>query len=135
MKKVSSLLIAALVATCAFGVVAATAKENIKVESSVTIKFTDGGTTTNPYSPYAEDKFSGKVKGKKGCKKGRTVKLIKQGGGVEGKATTDDKGFYDIPANNPTGNFFAKAKKKTINKDNGDKVKCSKATSNTISVP
>ena len=130
MKKLSSLLIAALVASCVFAAVSAIA-DTTKVKSSVTIKFEDGGV----YNEYGQDRFTGKVKGKKGCKKDRTVKVVKQGGGVEGKTTSDAKGFWDVASSNPTGNFFAKVKKETIKKGNGDKIKCSKATSNTISVP
>jgi hypothetical protein len=124
------LFVAALAAVCGFAAVAASAHDAIKVESSVTIKFQQGG----PYSPYAEDTFVGKVKGKKGCKKGRTVKVIKQGGGVEGTANTNRNGFYDVQAKSSKGNFFAKVKKETHTK-HGDKIKCSKAASNTISVP
>ena len=133
MRKLPVLLIAALLATCAFAAVAASASRATEVKSSVTIKFKEGGTTGDPYNPYAEDRFTGKVKGK-GCKDDRKVKVVKQGGGVEGKTTTDDKGFYKVPTGNPTGNFFAKVKKDTRGKGD-DKIKCSKATSNTISVP
>src|SRR3712207_3585762 len=98
MKKLSSLLIAALVATCAFATAAAVAAPAEQVESTVTIKFEEGGGVA-PY--YEEDKFKGKVKAKKGCKKDRTVKVFKEGGGLVGKADTNERGRYEVPAVNP----------------------------------
>ncbi len=131
MNKFPALLIAALVATCAFSVVAASGKATEEVASTVTIKFEAGGSA--PY--YEQDQFKGKVKGDEGCKKDRRVKVVKEGGGVVGKDDTNESGRYSVPASNPTGDFFAKVKKATIEKNNGDKIKCLKAKSDSISVP
>ena len=57
-----------------------------KVNTKVSINFKAGSST----APYTEDVFSGKVKAKKGCKKGRKIKLNgptrgeKRGGGGGG---------------------------------------------------
>ena len=132
MKKFPALLIAALVATCAFAAAAATADPAEQVESTVTIKFAEGGGTA-PY--YEEDAFKGKVKAKHGCKKDRTVKVFKEGGGLVGKDDTNERGRYEVPAVNPHGDFFAKAKGKKIEKNNGEEFRCKRAKSDTITVP
>lgn len=131
MKKLSSLLVAALAAVCAFAAVAAFADMD-RVNTTVSLKFSEGGGTA-PY--YGEDSFKGKVRGDRGCKKDRQVKVFKEGGGLVGKDDTNDRGRYAVPANNPTGDFFAKVKRTTIKKANGDKVKCSRAKSDSVSAP
>jgi hypothetical protein len=141
MKKLSSLLIAALVATCALAAFALASKPH-HVKTDVTIKFTN---TTAPgggeyFNPYAEAKFHGKVSAKHDCNEKRKVLIKKQGGGTIGSDKTDDKGFYEVgvASNFEAGNYFATVKKRTVKKGHGthrEKFKCAKGTSNTITAP
>jgi hypothetical protein len=131
MRKLSSLLVAALVATVAFGVLAATAAEKTKVKTKVTIKYNAG--TGAPY--YENASFSGKVKAKKGCKKNRKVKVKEEGGQTVGKDRSNNNGRYEVAAGSfNEGDFFAKVKKKKLEKK-GKTIVCKKARSKTISVP
>lgn len=134
MKNLSSLLIAALVATCAFGAVAAVAGPPTKVPTDVSIKFTKGAGGT--YDPYAESKFHGKVRSKHGCKAKRKVLIKKQGGGTVGSDKTNAKGFYEASVSSgfTAGNYFARVRKRTV-KDDGETFKCKKGVSKTISAP
>jgi hypothetical protein len=141
MKKLSSLLVVALVATCAFAAVAATAGKGHKpspVKTDVTVKFTLGTSTSPYYDPYAESKFHGKVSSKHGCKEKRKVLIKKQGGGTIGSDKSDAKGFYEVPVGTDFEagkNYFASVKKRTVKDDDGDKFKCKKGVSETIKAP
>lgn len=131
MNKLSSLLAAALVATCVFATVAALAAPPTKVETDVSINFAKG--SGSAYDQYAEATFHGKVRAKHGCKVKRKVLIKKQGGGTVGSDKTDAKGFYETGVGNKfdQGNYFASVKKRTV-KDDGEKFKCKKALSETI---
>jgi hypothetical protein len=131
MRKLALLLVAALVATVAFGLVAATAAEKTKVKTKVTIKYDSGSGA--PY--YENASFSGKVKAKKGCKKNRKVKVKQVGGTTVGTDKTNNNGRYEVSAGSfNEGSFFAKAKKKKIHKNNKTIV-CKKGKSKTITIP
>ena len=140
MKKLSSLLIAALVATCAFAAIAIADKPT-KVDSEVTIKFDAAG--TGPYDPYGESRFFGKVTAEeKGCKVSRKVLVKRVGGGTLGGTRTDAKGRWELEVskvgNFTAGEYFATVKKKTIKVGKGDDhkhFKCKKAQSAAITVP
>jgi hypothetical protein len=141
MKKFSSLFIAALVATCAFAVVAATADPPTSVDSDVTIKFSGGSGGGGNYGPYDESgKFHGKVSSKKDvCEQGREVAVKREGGGTVGTDKTDAKGSYQVKDDNvKTGKYFAVAKANTVRvrTRNGHKhFGCAKAESDTIKAP
>jgi hypothetical protein len=131
MRKLALLLAAALVATVAFGLVAATAAEKTKVKTKVTIKYDSGSGA--PY--YENASFSGKVKAKKGCKKNRQVKVKQVGGATVGTDKSNKNGKYEVSAGSfNEGSFFAKAKKKVIEKNNKTIV-CKKGKSKTITIP
>jgi hypothetical protein len=131
MRKLSSLLVAALVATLAFGLLAANAAEKTKVKTKVTIKYNAGSGA--PY--YENASFSGKVKAKKGCKKKRKVTVKEEGGATVGTDKSNNNGRYEVAAGSfNQGDFFAKVKKKKIEKKNKTIV-CKKAKSKTITIP
>ena len=140
MKKLPALLIAALVATCAFAAVALADKPT-RVDSEVTIKFDAAG--TGPYDPYSQSRFFGKVSGDEGCKKSRKVLVKKVGGGTLGGTRSDAKGRWevevkDVGSNFTAGEYFATVKKKTIKVGEGkdhEHFKCKKAQSAAITVP
>jgi len=123
------IVVALALAVCiAVGTTALAAKGGgtTNVKTKVALKYQQGG---NP--PYNEAaRFSGKVKAKKGCKKGRKVKIANVG-----KTKTDQRGKYEIPIKGAgaPGTSKAKVKKKTIRK-NGEKIVCKKGKSNTITV-
>ena len=115
------------VAFCAAFAVANTKKVNTKVS----INFA-AGNSTDPYTPYTEDVFSGDVKAKKGCKKGRKIKLK---GPATGSTKSANNGSWEISVcTAPDGTYKAVAKKKTIKKKHG-KIVCKKGTSPSITVP
>jgi hypothetical protein len=104
----------------------------------VTIKFDPGG-SSDPYDPYAESRFHGKVGSKKKkCRKGRTVKVIEVGEGPIGSDKTNKDGKYSVPGGGALGpgdydephSFKAKVKKKKKGK-----FICKAAVSDTIQVP
>ena len=128
-----SIFVLALFAVMAIGVVAASAAKDdkVKVGTTVTLQFNGGN------GPYGEGgKFKGKVKAKKGCKKNRLVKVKKVNGGIVGEDTTDKNGNFEVPAGNDftPGNYFAKAKKRTIEKKKKTIV-CKSGRSGTIDAP
>jgi hypothetical protein len=90
----------ALVAALGVGVVGAAAAKPKKVSSRVTIAF-EPGNSSDPYDPYAQSSFKGRVttsKRRKKCKKGRRVTVKEIGSGKVGTAKTGRKGKYDVPA-------------------------------------
>jgi hypothetical protein len=125
MKRVSMVLLA-LVACIAVGAVTmATAKT--KVKTKVSVHFS--GKSTSGNSPYTqgtfEGHFAGKVKGKKGCKKNRKVRITP---GI-GSTKSDNTGNYDVKVTTKpaAGNYTATVKKKKFTKG-GEKIVCTKAT-------
>jgi hypothetical protein len=130
MRKLSVLVFALVTCLAVSAVTVQAAKTKVKTTVSVDFsgKFSGGGATGNPYSPYNpvtfEGAFSGKVKGKKGCKKNRKVTIS---GGI-GSDKSDSSGNYtvDIHAVPAVGDYTATVKKKKITK--GDKkIICKKA--------
>ena len=130
----------ALVAALGFGVIGATAAKPKKVSSKVTVAF-DPGNSSDPYDPYAQSSFEGRVKSKnrkKKCKRGRTVTVKEIGAGKVGTAKTDRKGKYDVSAGDVLepgeyeefSTFYAQVKKKRKGK-----TICKKAKSRIIVAP
>jgi hypothetical protein len=130
----------ALVAALGFGVVGATAAKPKKVSSKVTIAF-DPQNSSDPYDPYAESSFEGRVttnKRKKKCKKGRRVTVKEIGAGKVGRAKTGKKGKYDVSAGDVLepgeyeefSSFYAQVKRKR----KGNTI-CKKAKSPIIVAP
>ena len=115
----------ALLATAALAPAATTTK----VKTKVTLKYAESTTGTPPYEEQTAT-FFGKVKAKKGCKKGRQVK-------VPGAGTTRsaNDGKYEISLSDPAapGTYRAKVKKKKIQK-NGKKIVCKKGKSKPVTV-
>jgi hypothetical protein len=142
MKKLT-VLVAALVATLAFGAIAATAAQNkVTVKSKITLKYKPGEYGDPPDFGYPEAVFKGKVgvkggknissKAKKKCKKKRTVVVKQVGGGRFGTTKTDKTGRYSLDASGAytqPGDYVAKAKKKKKGK-----VLCKKAKSKPVTV-
>ena len=95
-------------------------------KSTITIAFESG---KNP-------KFTGKVGSPEPmCKRARdvTVKKIKRGPDLRvGKAVTNAKGKYVVPARNGNGRFYAKVAKATVEDENGTTINCQAARSRTI---
>ena len=131
MKKISTVAIA-LVAVLALSAVTATAAKNNKTkkfDSTVTLKYKEGG-STDPYAPYEEAVFKGKIESGKGfCFKKRKVKVKGKGGiGTVGSDQTNDSGRYRIDASGfGPGDYKAKAVKKKKKKKNGGKIICKSA--------
>ncbi|HEX2058993.1 MAG TPA: hypothetical protein VHI71_11570 [Actinomycetota bacterium] len=100
--------------------------QQVTCKSTITIAY-DGG--RNP-------KFTGKVgSAEPMCKRARdvTVKKVKRGPDqTVGKAVTNAKGKYTVPARNGNGRFFAKVSKATVENDDGETVTCQDARSKTI---
>jgi hypothetical protein len=126
-----SVMVLALVACLAVGAVTVSAaKTKVKTKVSVNFsgKFGGGNPTGNPYSPYNpitfNGEFSGKVKGKKGCKKNRKVTISR---GI-GSAKSSSSGKYAVKVNTvpAAGNYTATVKKKKFKKA-GNKIICKKA--------
>jgi hypothetical protein len=141
MKKLT-VLVVALVATLAFGAIAATAaQDKVKVKSKITLKYKAGEYGDPPYYGYPEAVFKGKVgvkggknissKAKKKCKKKRTVVVKQVGGDKFGKTKTNKTGRYSLDASDAeSGQYVAKVKKKV--KGN---IVCKKAKSKKVTVP
>lgn len=95
-------------------------------KSTITIAY-DGG--RNP-------KFTGKVgSAEPMCKRARdvTVKKIKRGPDqTVGKAVTNAKGKYTVPARNGNGRFYSQVKKSTVEDDEGNAIECRAARSRAI---
>ena len=128
----------ALIAALGFGVIGATAAKPKKVSSKVTIAF-DPQKSSDPYDPYAQSSFEGRVKSKKRkCKKGRRVTVKEIGAGKVGTAKTGRKGKYDVSAGDVLepgeyeefSTFYAQVKKKRKGK-----AICKKAKSRIIVAP
>jgi hypothetical protein len=126
-----SVLVLALVTCLAVSAVpahAAKTKVNTKVSIDFGGEFSGGGATGDPYSPYNpvtfNGDFSGKVKGKKGCKKNRKVTISR---GI-GSDRSDDSGNYsvDIHAVPAAGDYTATVKKKKLRKG-GKTIICKRA--------
>lgn len=100
--------------------------QQVTCKSTVTIAY-DGG--RNP-------KFTGKVgSAEPMCKRARdvTVKKVKRGNDpTVGKAVTNARGKYRVPARNGNGRFYAKVSKATVENDDGQTVRCESARSRTI---
>jgi hypothetical protein len=124
---------------------AAPDKDNTKkVESKVTLKF-DPGNSTDPYDPYADAMFFGKVKAlnvsgsdEKKCENNRTVRIKRLQPGEDptfGTATTDKDGKYSLPASEAYqegGQYRAKVERRKRNKAN---LNCLPDRSDPITVP
>lgn len=90
MTKRVPLILAALIACLAFGATTAVA-DGAKIGSTITVKYKGA----NPADPYGTSYFAGKV-GPKKCAADRTVKVKHVG-----KATTDEKGKFEIALSAP----------------------------------
>ena len=119
-------LIAAIVAVVGLGTGVAVAKETTKVRTSVKLEYSANGA--------ADSSFSGQVKARKGCQKGRTVALWDRYGGHRASDRSDARGRYKITYSPypGTGPYFAKARERKITKDNGDKIVCREGTSKRV---
>lgn len=97
-----------------------------KCKSTITIAFRSG----------RAPKFKGKVGSPEAmCEKARnvTVKKVKRGRDARiGKAVTNAKGKYKVPARNGKGRFYAVVAKATVEDENGTTIKCQGAKSRTI---
>lgn len=93
-------------------------------------------TVTIAYDEGRRDKFKGKVgSAEPMCKRARdvTVKKVERGRDLSvGKAVTNAKGKYRVPARNGNGRFYAKVSKATVENDDGETVRCRGARSKTI---
>jgi hypothetical protein len=130
MKKIS-ILTAALIALFAFtAAVAGAAKgDTKKFDSTITVKYSEGG-STDPYDPYTEAAFKGKVESEKqACVVNRKVKVkSKDGLGTVGSDDTNDDGRYRVEAAGfGPGDYKAKVVTKVIKKKNGGKIVCKSA--------
>lgn len=127
MKKIVFVMVG-LLAIVAIGGTASAGKndDTKKFDSEITVNYDDGGT-----GPYAEEPaFKGKVKSDKdACERERKVTVKRRSNGdTVGSVFTDDDGKYRIGAAGfGPGKYDAKASKKVIKKDNGDKIICKKA--------
>ena len=93
-------------------------------------------TITIAYEGGKSPKFTGKVgSAEPMCKRARdvTVKKVKRGADqTVGKAVTNRRGKYTVPARNGNGRFYAKVSKATVENDDGDRVTCQAAESKRI---
>lgn len=105
-----------------------------KYESKVTIRFVEGG--TGEYT--GPDKFAGKVKSEKErCIKGRTVRVFRDSDDVEkiGEAETNKRGRWKLEQPDAEeGDYFARAKREFLKREEGHRHVCRKAQSKTITV-
>ena len=119
-------LVVAMALSLCVGFAALAVANTKKVNTKVSINFKAGSST----APYTEDVFSGEVKAKKGCKKGRKITL---NGPSSGSTKSSSSGSWSISTNAASGTYSATAKKKVIKKKHG-KIVCKKGTSPTITV-
>ena len=119
-------LVVAMALSLCVGFAALAVANTKKVNTKVSINFKAGSST----APYTEDVFSGEVKAKKGCKKGRKITL---NGPSSGSTKSSSNGSWSISTNAASGTYTATAKKKEIKKKHG-KIVCKKGTSPTITV-
>lgn len=127
----------ALVACLLAGSVAGTiAKPKVKkIDTTVALSYSK--TSTTPSGPYGPNEpstkavFSGELKAKQGCKKGRKVSIP----GI-GMTESSSDGSFSISLNGaaPAGTYQATATKKKIKKDH-KKIKCKKGKSNEVNLP
>jgi hypothetical protein len=93
-------------------------------------------TITISYKSGRNAKFSGKVgSGEPMCKRARDVqvKKVKKGKDqVVGRAVTNAKGAYQVPAANANGRFYARVSKATVENDDGETITCQAAKSQVI---
>ena len=93
-------------------------------------------TITITYEAGKSPKFAGKVGSDEAmCKRARdvTIKKVRKGADrTVGKATTNTKGVYTVPARQAKGRFYAKVSKATVENDDGQTITCSPARSKTI---
>jgi hypothetical protein len=123
-------LIAAIVAAVGLGTAVAVAKKTTEVTTRVTANW-----TADPDEP-ATGSFSGRVKAKKVCQKGRKV-TVSDGVNKVASDTSNDRGEYKIsysPAGSEVRYFFTRAQKK-ITENNGDKIVCKKSKRVAVEVP
>ena len=127
-------LIAAIVAVAGLGAAVAVAKQTTEVGTSVTLHYR----YPHAAAPDHPGSFVGKVKGRKGCQKGRTVNLIADDdpGPVEadlvglkvGSDKSNNRGKYKIiwPAYHfgELHYYRAVALKRKVTKNNGDRIVC-----------
>lgn len=134
MKKFT-LITLALAATLAFGGFVANAATKKTFGTGLSIRYSSGS-STDPSDPFANARFTGKVRSdKKQCKKRRAVEITERGIGKIGKTRSAKDGSYTVktPGFGP-GRYYAKAKKKTIKKKN-KRIVCKTGKSPTITVP
>ena len=93
-------------------------------------------TITIAYESGKAPKFTGKVGSPEPmCRRARdvTVKKIKRGADQRvGKAVTNAKGKYSVPARQANGRFYAMVSQATVENDDGSTIKCQRAKSRTI---
>ncbi len=93
-------------------------------------------TITIAYEAGKSPKFTGKVGSREPmCRRARdvTVKKVKRGADLTvGKATTNAKGRYTVPARQANGRFYAKVSRAVVENDDGQTVTCQPARSRTI---
>jgi hypothetical protein len=134
LSRVAIYMAAAILVVGAVGAGVVTAHKK-KIKSTVTISWTD-----NVVGPYDEgDRFAGDVGSKKKkCRKDRVVEVKRVGGSTVGSDQTNDQGHYRLQLTAPpeaaSGEYFAKAKKKLLKKNNKHKHVCKKARSPAIAV-
>ena len=86
-------LVVAMALSVCVGFAALAMANTKKVNTKVSINFKAGSST----APYTEDVFSGEVKAKKGCKKGRKITLNGPSGG--GSTKSSSNGSWSISTN------------------------------------
>jgi hypothetical protein len=111
-----------------------------RVKTRLSLIYANTGTP-----PTDQSVFSGKVKAKNGCKRGRKVTVENFGTGtvvgatgtVIGATKSANNGNYSIslPTAAPAGTYLATAKKKTRKRGNGTKIICRKGVSNAVTAP
>jgi hypothetical protein len=125
---VSTLAICVAVGVVTMASAAKTPKVTSRVSLDFSGKFSGGAPTGNPYTPYTpitfRGEFSGKVKGKKGCKKRRKVTISRGIGST--KSNRNGAFMIRLDAVPPSGKYTAKVKRKKITKG-GKKITCRKA--------
>jgi hypothetical protein len=104
----------------------------VQVEQETTCK----STITISYKSGRNAKFSGKVgSGEAMCKRARKVQVKKVKKGKDptvGRAVTNAKGAYQVPAASANGRFYATVSKATVENDDGQTVNCQAAKSKVI---
>lgn len=121
------------IAALGFGAIGSAAKPATKVKTKLTIKFTPG---TDPYIPDDRGAFSGRVRAKKGCARGRkiVVRSVRDGRTVA-RGRSNRRGRYRAPARSEItrGRYQAFAKQKTLRRG-GKRIVCRAGKSRKIRV-